>query len=185
MQLLRSAFAALLAGLFAAPVFPRGPFEGTWQNCEWLPGEKKFEVCSIAVIHQKSARVCGFWHYWATNREYEGRFIATVDGNRLNWGSVCGRPGSRATSDCPVSPEHDALTLKLGGEPQWGPTTGRTLLCKGMLFEFEAQEGPQNCQQALANRYAYPLVKRSPNSRKYAPGKRPEDLQWLKVCLSE
>ncbi len=178
----------LFAALFSASSYASGKFDGVWQSCDWLQQENS-EICTVAVIHEKQGKVCGFWYYWATYREYEGRFIGRANGDSLKWTSVCGRPGSRATTECPASSEI-ASTLKGVGkdayaELQWSKTNERALLCRGKLYEFDNESGPKTCSDLNLNSAPSPLVKRSLKSKKSKPGEAVEDAIWLKQCLSK
>jgi hypothetical protein len=160
-----------------------GPFNGSWQNCQWFQQEKR-DICSIAVMHQRGRKVCGFWYYSATYRDYEGRFTAKVAGETLTWTRVCGRPGSRATYDCPDPSDNAAFMKSLGAEPQWSTTNGRSLLCNGSVYEFEDGVGPTTCSEIQRLKLPQGLVKRSSRSKKFAPGGTKEDASWLNSCLA-
>lgn len=176
--------------IFASAIFvcslvhAGGRFDGTWQSCEWFQQERR-DICSVSVMHQRGDKVCGFWYYWATYRDYEGRFTATVAGDTLKWTGVCGRPGSRANYDCPEPSDTAAFLKSLGAEPRWGATNGRSLKCNGSVYEFEDGSGPSTCLEIQKLKLPAGLVKRSSHSKKPAPGGTKEDASWLNSCLAK
>lgn len=177
------AIAPLCGALFLTQAGSAADFSGTWQSCGSNSGKRQ---CTVqTVIHQQGGKACGFWYYWATSREYEGRFAGVVSGKRLDWKSVCGTPGSTAPHYCPEPSENAEFFKSLGAETKWAASSFHSLLCNGKLYEFENGQGSTSCSNLSAPQLEFGLTKSTAGGRKPALGATSEDQQWLRACLQE
>ena len=112
-----------IAPIAASPGTPREPFNGEWDGSEHI------------YLRQVGRNVCGLWRTTATNREYEGRLLATASGNRLVVTKVCGTPGGRSSTYCPDAAPRGETSVG------WSDTQETGLLCDGRLLIVEGPAG--------------------------------------------
>jgi hypothetical protein len=97
--------------------------EGEWAVCSaWNPSE-----CWLTYqLFQRGVRVCGYYEYWAGDRQYEGQLAGRRITNQIEIEFTCGRPGSDAKNWCP----EDEVPETRG----WGSAAQSLAVCAGRLF---------------------------------------------------
>jgi hypothetical protein len=144
---------------------PTLPFNGSWIDCETYQGA---EICTYKVLAQRGSRVCGLWHEWATNADYDGRLIATAQGSTAKIDKICGRQGSETRTECQSDKSAPAT---------WEATNRTLFLCRGALYEARPGEAASckgvNTASGLSKARGRPA--QSPD---------PSELDWLTACVS-
>jgi hypothetical protein len=143
-------------------------FDGVWQSCQtWKGGQ----ACIYYILKQKSDRICGLWHYWASRQNHDGRLIADARRLSARITFICGTPGSETGMDCagdgvPFTPS------------QWERTERPLLICDGRLFDVLKGEGNSCADTGKA--------KGLPRVSQFAqPSVSESDRAWLRACLDD
>ena len=140
-------------------------FDGVWEACQ---GQKGEQACIYYVLKQKDDRICGLWHYQATE-EYDGRLIAESKGLSGRVTYTCARVGSETGIECadkavPFSPS------------EWTKINKTLLICDGRLYALDGNG--RSCAD----------LGKSPGLPKLSSFTQPaskEDREWMNACLND